>query len=225
MLPTKRSRPPLTPATRLPRKPIGSADDVADHVGGLRQDVQQHVLELEDRLDDADDRVDRLVDEALVGGLQLLDARVERVARLDVLLRERVDQRVLLGVDVGRRAGRTAPSSLPSASLPTFCRSCGQLGDVRRRPRPGPRRSAAARRSARRRRCRRPGRSPRPSRSGSRSRPSRVELVDLVGHAEELVLEPAARRRTGRCSGRPCRRPSSRRRSPRTACGRSSSPW
>ena len=36
--------PPLTPSTRLPRKPIGSLDDVADHARGPREDVQQHVL-------------------------------------------------------------------------------------------------------------------------------------------------------------------------------------
>ena len=77
-------------------------DDVADHARGLGQDVEQHVLELQDRLDDADDGVDRLRDEALVGGLELLDPLVERVARLDVLLRERVDDRVLLVVDVAR---------------------------------------------------------------------------------------------------------------------------
>ena len=56
-------------------------DDVADHVRGLGQDVQQHVLELQDRLDHADDGVERLVDQALVGRLELLDPRVQRVAR------------------------------------------------------------------------------------------------------------------------------------------------
>ena len=100
MLPTKRSSPSLMPPIRLPRKPIGSRDDVADHVRRLGEDVQQHVLELQDRLDDADDRVERLVDEAAVGRLHLVDARVERVAAGDVLLGQRVDERVLLGVDV-----------------------------------------------------------------------------------------------------------------------------
>src|SRR3954467_14561285 len=78
-------------------------DDVADDIRGLGQDRHQHVLELDDRLDHPADRVDRLVDQAAVGGLHLVDAGVERVARVYVLLGERVDELVLLGVDVRRQ--------------------------------------------------------------------------------------------------------------------------
>ena len=130
MLSTKRVRPALTPSTSLPRKPIGSVMMSPITSAALRQDVQQHVLELQDRLDDPDDGVDRLRDEAAVGGLQLVDARVERVARLHVLLGERVDERVLLVVDVAARAGRTGSSSLLLGVLADLLQVGGQLGDV-----------------------------------------------------------------------------------------------
>src|SRR3712207_7326550 len=47
---------------------------------------RSHVLELQDRLDDAADRVLGLVDESLVRLLHLGDAGVDRVATGDVLL-------------------------------------------------------------------------------------------------------------------------------------------
>ena len=99
--------------------------------GGLREDVAQHGLQLEDRVDDGLDRADRLVDEALVLGLQLLDAVVEALARLDVLARERVDERRPACRRRRTRAARTCSSISFDASVPTFCRSRGQALDVR----------------------------------------------------------------------------------------------
>ena len=104
-------------------------DDVADHVRGLGQDAQQHVLELDDRLDHAGDGVDRLVDEAAVGGLHLVDARVERVARLDVLARQRVDELGLLGVDVGGQLLELAVE-LGLRLLADLLQVLRELGDV-----------------------------------------------------------------------------------------------
>ena len=61
--------------------------------------------ELADGVDDGLDRADGLVDQALVLRLQRLDPVVEALARLDVLGGERVDQRLLLGVDVALQLG------------------------------------------------------------------------------------------------------------------------
>src|SRR6266536_105322 len=75
-------------------------DNVADRLRGLDQHAKEHLSELVDRLRDADRGVDRLVDEPLVLLLQLLDARVERRLRVDILLRDRLDEVVALPVDV-----------------------------------------------------------------------------------------------------------------------------
>src|SRR5262249_44143893 len=75
-------------------------DDVADRLRRLDQHAKEHLAELVDRLRDADRRVDRPVDEAAVLLSQLLDARVERRLRVDVLARDRLDELVALRVDV-----------------------------------------------------------------------------------------------------------------------------
>ena len=135
----------------------------------------------------------------------------------DVLLRERVDERVLLVVDVAGELVELVVE-LALGVLADLLQVRGQLGHVVADlgaalgdPHAGGVQLAAddVGDLADHRR---------PSRSGSRAA-LRVERVDLVRHAEELVLEPAGSRRASRCSGRPCRRPSSRPRSPRTACG------
>ena len=71
-------------------------DDVADRLRGLDQDAEEHLAKVVDHLRNADRRVDRLVDETPVLGLQLLDARVERGLRIDVLPRDRLDELVAL---------------------------------------------------------------------------------------------------------------------------------
>ena len=92
--------PPLTPAIRLPRKPTGSLMMSPTTPAARASTFVQHRDELTNRVDDGLDRADRLVDQALVLGLQLLDPLVEALARLDVLRRERVDDGLLLVVDV-----------------------------------------------------------------------------------------------------------------------------
>ena len=164
-------------------------DDVPDDVRGLGQDVQQHVLELEDRLDDADDRVERLGDEAAVGRLQLVDARVERVAAGDVLLRELVDERVLLGVDV---AGELVELGVELALgvLADLLEVGGQLRDVVAdlRPALGDPHARGVELAADDVGDLADHRVHRGQVAGAALR---VERVDLARHAEELVLEPA----------------------------------
>ncbi len=148
--------PPLTPSTRLPRKRTGCLDDVPDHVGHPRERVHQHRRQLANRVDDGLDCADRLVDESLVLGLQLLDPLVETLAGLDILRSQGVDDGVLLGVDVvfqllelvGDLLGRLRANLLQARRA-----GCSR----RRRSRSCPRRSAASPRSSRRRRCWPPG--------------------------------------------------------------------
>src|SRR5207248_5380217 len=76
------------------------AEDVADDADRLPQLVHEEVLEPLERLDRALDEADRLVDEALVRLLHLLDPLVEGAGRLDVLVGDRRDEVVLLRVDL-----------------------------------------------------------------------------------------------------------------------------
>ena len=77
--------PPLTPSIEVAEEADRVLDDLADDARGLHEDVAEHGGELADRVDDGLDGADRLVDEPLVLGLQLLDAVVEALACLDVL--------------------------------------------------------------------------------------------------------------------------------------------
>ena len=132
-------------------------DDLADRPGRPGQDAEQHVLELEDRPDRADDGVLGLVPQALVGRLQLLDLLVDRVAGLGVAGGEVVDEGVLLVVDVGLelvelvadlpRRRRRRPSAAPWAGRRRSRRSA--RGPWRSGPWPG---SAPCRCGRRRRR-------------------------------------------------------------------------
>jgi hypothetical protein len=74
-------------------------DDRVDHAGRLGEDRQQHVLELQDRLDEADHRFLNAVPPRLVVVAESLRARLHVAACLRVALRQLVHQRVAPGVD------------------------------------------------------------------------------------------------------------------------------
>lgn len=76
-------------------------DDLHDRGGGLGEDAQEQVLQLVDRFDGADDGVLRLVDQALVGLLELFDLLVDLVERGGVFLGEVLDQLFRFLVDGG----------------------------------------------------------------------------------------------------------------------------
>ena len=96
-------------------------DDLADHAGHPGEHVLEHRDELADRVDDRLDRADRLVDQAPVLGLQLLDPLVETLARLDVLGGQGVDHATPAWSRPRSRAARTGrrspstPRSRPSS--------------------------------------------------------------------------------------------------------------
>ena len=92
--------PPFTPVDQVAEEADRSLDDVAHHTGHPGEHVHQHRRELANRVDDGLDCADRLVDQALVLGLQFLDALVETLAGFDVLRSQGVDDGLLLGVDV-----------------------------------------------------------------------------------------------------------------------------
>ena len=102
-------------------------DDVAHHAGHAGEHVREHRGELADRVDDGLDRADGLVDQALVLGLQGLDPLVEPLARLDVLGREGVDHRLLLGVDVALQLGERVADLLRRLRRPPSSGRSGRL--------------------------------------------------------------------------------------------------
>ena len=100
-------------------------DDLADRAGRPGEDAEQHVLELEDRLDRAADGVLGLVPQALVLLLHRLDLLVDGLACLDVLRGEVVGEGVLLAVDVALELVELRAELLGRVRRATFCRSLG----------------------------------------------------------------------------------------------------
>ena len=181
--------PALDPVDEVAEEADRVGDDVSDHVRRLREDVQEHVLQLEDRLHHADDGVEGLRDEPAVGRLQLVDPGVERIAGGDVFLRDRVDERVLLAVDLAREV-LPLLGELPFGVLADLLQIVRELRDVvvnlgaagRDLDAGGVQLAADEIRHLPDHRV---------HRRQVAGTALRVEGVHLVGHPEELVLEPA----------------------------------
>ena len=191
-------------------------DDVADDAGHPGQHVLQHGHELADGVDDRLDGADRLVDEALVLRLQLLDPLVEApcgTRRTCVASVSTTDS--CLELTSLSSCSNCSPISFAASRADLF-RSLGRLATyVAISALPSAMRCLAARQVV--------ADDVRDARDDAvhllevELAPGLVELVDLVRHPAELVLSPPRPCQSSRCSGPPCRPTSSPRRRSRTS--------
>ncbi len=124
MLATKRVEAGLDAVDEVAEEPDRVGDDVADHARGLRRTFSSMSLSLRIVLTTPDDGVERLATRPLLAALSS-SMRESSASRDSTYFCASVSTSASCLESTSLESWSNCSSSLPSASLPTFCRSGG----------------------------------------------------------------------------------------------------